>query len=142
MATITYKNVMVAYVMFMDDFSKPKIMYSEIVQSPQFYLDKNGEFYPEATCFLLTGKDLEYLYRVVHSQIVTFVFKAFYAGGGLGDHGYRYKKAFFEKLPIPIWIGNNVQKEIMRTSIQTDIDSLIMQLYGLSIDEFHFIESQ
>jgi hypothetical protein len=38
----------------MDDFSKPKIVYSEIVKQPQFYLDKKGEFFVEATSFLMT----------------------------------------------------------------------------------------
>jgi hypothetical protein len=30
---------------YWDDFSKQKIMYSEIVQEPQFYLDKSGIFF-------------------------------------------------------------------------------------------------
>ena len=40
---------------YMDDFSKQKIMYSEIVREPQFYLDSDGEFFPEATTFIMTG---------------------------------------------------------------------------------------
>ena len=110
-------------------------MYSEIVREPQFYLDRDGEFFPEATVFIMTGKGIESLYHAFHTNIVTYIFKRFYAGGGLGEDGYRYKKAFFEKLTIP--------QKIIGSSIneQTANQSLI-QLYGLDKEEIDFIESQ
>lgn len=88
-----------------EEFEKEKIVYGEIVQEPRFYLD-NGEcelgvFYAEATSFILTGEHLRYLLGMLHSKLITFAFKTFYAGGGLGESGYRYKKAFIERLPIP-----------------------------------------
>ncbi|WP_425251174.1 DUF7149 domain-containing protein [Helicobacter pylori] len=90
---------------YLEDFEKEKIVYGEIVQEPRFYLD-NGEcglgyFYAEATNFILTGEHLHYLLGMLHSKLITFAFKTFYAGGGLGESGYRYKKAFIERLPIP-----------------------------------------
>ncbi|WP_162288011.1 class I SAM-dependent DNA methyltransferase, partial [Helicobacter pylori] len=83
---------------YLEDFEKEKIVYGEIVQEPRFYLD-NGEcelggFYAEATSFILTGEHLRYLLGMLHSKLITFAFKTFYAGGGLGESGYRYKKAF------------------------------------------------
>ena len=30
-----------------------------------------------------------------------YIFKNYYAGGGLGEKGIRYKKAFLNNLPIP-----------------------------------------
>src|SRR5690606_24359584 len=74
---------------YMEDFSKQKIMYSEIVREPQFYLDEKGEFYPEATTFIMSGKNLDYLYNVLHTNVVTCFGKTFYAGGGLGNEGFR-----------------------------------------------------
>ncbi|GAA7628330.1 class I SAM-dependent DNA methyltransferase [Helicobacter pylori] len=90
---------------YLEDFEKEKIVYGEIVQEPRFYLD-NGEcelgyFYVEATSFILTGEHLRYLLGMLHSKLITFAFKTFYAGGGLGESGYRYQKAFIERLPIP-----------------------------------------
>ncbi len=90
---------------YYQEFEKEKIVYGEIVQEPRFYLD-NGEcglgyFYAEATSFILTGEYLRYLLGMLHSKLITFAFKTFYAGGGLGESGYRYKKAFIERLPIP-----------------------------------------
>ncbi len=74
---------------YYQDFEKEKIVYGEIVQEPRFYLD-NGEcelgyFYAEATSFILTGEHLRYLLGMLHSKLITFAFKTFYAGGGLGE---------------------------------------------------------
>jgi len=105
-------------------------MYAEIVNSPRFYLDRNGEFLPEATTFILTGYNLDVLIQFFNSRIVANIFKLFYAGGGLGEHGYRYKKQFFEKLPIPL--------------IEIDVilkDEDISALYGLNKDEYSYLIS-
>ena len=128
---------------YWDDFSKQKIIYSEIVQKPQFYLD-NGEFYVEATSFLLTGKNLEYLISCLNSKPVTYFFKTFYAGGGLGEKGYRYKKAFLINLPIPkiknIKYDNTFFKEAISTSKTVILDKIIYEIYGLTSEEIEHIE--
>ncbi len=120
---------------YWEDFSKQKIMYSEIVREPQFYLDNDGKFYPEATTFIMTGEHLGFLCNVLHTKIVTYFFKTFYAGGGLGNDGYRYKKAFLELLPIPKSFDLNCKET-------NDIENEIYKLYGLSEEEIEFIESQ
>ena len=107
-------------------------MYSEIVREPQMYLDQNGEFIPEATTFVITGENLEYLIQMLHSNIVTYFFKTFYAGGGLGESGIRYKKAFLENLPIP-----KLTREINNC---TEVE--IAKLYSLTDEELAFIDSQ
>ena len=117
---------------YLEDFSKPKIVYSEIVREPQFYLDRDGMFYPEATVFIMTGKGIESLYHAFHTDIVTYIFKRFYAGGGLGEEGYRYKKAFFEKLPIP-------QRIIDMNVDETSIEQYLVELYKLTKEEKDYI---
>ena len=120
-------------VSYWEDFSKQKIMYSEIVREPQFYLDNEGEFLAEATTFIMTGNNLEYLYHLLHSKIITYFFKTFYAGGGLGGDGYRYKKAFLEKLPIP--------KNINNMSLnQNNVEDIVNKIYQLSEEEIAFIK--
>ena len=118
---------------YIEDFSKQKIMYSEIVREPQFYLDNKGVFFAEATTFIMTGEHLEYLYHLLHSKIVTFFFKTFYAGGGLGSDGYRYKKIFLEKLPIP--------KGIIDINNGNNIEKVVSQLYKLTEEEINYINS-
>ncbi len=148
---------------YLEDFEKEKIVYGEIVQEPRFYLD-NGEcelgvFYAEATSFILTGEHLRYLLGMLHSKLITFAFKTFYAGGGLGESGYRYKKAFIERLPIPKITPKNQEladkitdcaERILKIKakdpkantqgLEKEIDALVYQLYHLTDEEIKIIE--
>lgn len=149
---------------YLEDFEKEKIVYGEIVQEPRFYLD-NGEcelggFYAEATSFILTGEHLRYLLGMLHSKLITFAFKTFYAGGGLGESGYRYKKAFIERLPIPKITTKNQElarkitdcaERILKSKeedpkantqeLEKEIDALVYQLYNLTDEEIKIIEN-
>ncbi|MFT2614808.1 Eco57I restriction-modification methylase domain-containing protein [Helicobacter pylori] len=148
---------------YLEDFEKEKIVYGEIVQEPRFYLD-NGEcelgyFYAEATSFILTGEHLRYLLGMLHSKLITFAFKTFYAGGGLGESGYRYKKAFIERLPIPkitpqnqkladkitdcteaILEAKEKDPKANTQELEKEIDALVYQLYNLTNEEIKIIE--
>ncbi|UOS15828.1 class I SAM-dependent DNA methyltransferase [Helicobacter pylori] len=150
---------------YLEDFEKEKIVYGEIVQEPRFYLD-NGEcelgyFYAEATSFILTGEHLHYLLGMLHSKLITFAFKTFYAGGGLGESGYRYKKAFIERLPISKITPQNQEladkitdgaKAILEAKekdpkantqrLEKEIDALVYQLYNLTDEEIKIIEER
>ncbi len=148
---------------YLEDFEKEKIVYGEIVQEPRFYLDSGecelGYFYAEATSFILTGEHLCYLLGMLHSKLITFAFKTFYAGGGLGESGYRYKKAFIERLPIPKITPQNQKlahkitdcaKAILEAKekdpkantqeLEKEIDALVYQLYNLTDEEIKIIE--
>ena len=87
----------------------------------------------------MTGEHLKYLCNLFNSKPVALFFKSFYAGGGLGENGYRYKKAFFINLPIPKYTGSTLQQDIENT--ETEIDRKVYELYGLSKDEIDYIES-
>jgi adenine-specific DNA-methyltransferase len=142
------------------ELKKEKLVYSEIVREPQFYYDK-GKFYVEATAFLMTGSHLRYLCGLLNSRPVEFFFKRYYAGGGLGEEGYRYKKAFLEKLPIPPITPKNqslvaqieslvdqilAQKrgnpDADTRDLERAIDELVYRLYDLTPDEIRLIESK
>jgi hypothetical protein len=127
---------------YIEDFYKQKIMYSEIVREPQFYLDNTGEIFPEATTFILTGNHLEYLCNMFNSKTIAYAFKTFYAGGGLGESGYRYKKAFFEKLPIPKFSNTKIQQQIKNAQITDNIECLIYKLLEFNDAEIDFIQTQ
>ncbi len=146
---------------YLQQFEKEKIVYSEIVRKPQFYFDSNN-FYVEATSFLLTGKNIKFLIAILNSKPFTYFFKRFYAGGGLGDEGYRYKKAFLEQVPIPK-ISQSQQKPFInlvnqilkitsqpnydpnnppakQKQLEAEIDRLVYKLYGLSEEEVKVID--
>ena len=147
---------------YWQEFEKEKIVYSEIVRKPQFYFDKN-KFYVEATSFLMTGQNLKFLISILNSKPFTYFFRRFYAGGGLGDESYRYKKAFLERVPIPK-ISLEKQKPFIKLvdqileitsqpdynpnnpsakqkELETEIDQLVYKLYGLTPEEIKIVEN-
>ncbi len=108
---------------YWDDFNKPKIMYGEIVQFPKFYFDESGEFYPEATTFIMSGKDLMYIYCLLNSSVMFYLFSTFYAGGGLGENGIRFKKNFLINLPLPNKYNINYFNQLYNSFITNQISS-------------------
>ncbi|MDM8279895.1 TaqI-like C-terminal specificity domain-containing protein [Ligilactobacillus agilis] len=120
------------FIILWDDFSKPKILYSEIVTRPQFYFDSSGRFMPEATAFLITGSNIGTLIKYLNSKTISWIFKNYYAGGGLGN-GFRYKKAFMEQLCVP--------SEILTEVVDEKIEDEILQIYKFNNDEKRYIKS-
>ncbi len=146
---------------YIEEFEREKIVYSEIVRKPQFYLDTKLNFYAEATSFILTGENLKYLIAFLNNDFVAFIFKTFYAGGNLGENGFRYKKAFLEKLPIPKINSKNEKlanelvslvDEILKAKeqdknantqeLENKINSLVYKLYNLTEEEIKIIENK
>ena len=137
-------------------FEEQKVIYSEIVREPQFYYDNSRAYYIEATGFYLSGDSLKYLTGLLNSKPVTAFFKLWYAGGGLGGSGLRYKKKFMVNLPIPKITTQNqhiaTQIEALvdqvqlseddseRQEISNQIDQLVYQLYDLTSEEIAIIE--
>jgi adenine-specific DNA-methyltransferase len=143
------------------EFEKEKVVYSEIVREPQFYLDKSGDFFAEATTFLMTGENMKFFCGLLNSKPFTYFFKNYYAGGGLGETGYRYKKVFLENVPIPILntpekqqiagqiellveeilaVKNGESKEQKDTAnLESQIDEMVFGLYGLDAREVRVI---
>jgi type II restriction/modification system DNA methylase subunit YeeA len=140
---------------YLDEFEKPKIIFSEIVSEPQFYYDELN-YYPEATVFFISGEKLKYLTALLNSKFVTFLFKNFYMGGDLVGK-IRYKKIFLEEVPIPY--PNNIDEkgvidkvdkilslkkensEADTTVLEQEIDQMVYELYGLTEEEIAIIEN-
>ncbi len=139
---------------YLDEFDKPKIVFSEIVSEPQFHLDIKG-YYPEATIFFISGNHLKYLTALLNSKPVTFLFKTFYMGGELVGK-IRYKKDFLEKVPIPV-PDEKQEKEIVSIvdqilelkkagkdtlTLEDEIDTLVYRLYDLTDEEIAIVEGK
>lgn len=140
------------------EFEKEKVVYSEIVRQPQFYYDTE-KFCVEATSFLMTGEKIKYICGLLNSNPVTYFFKKWYAGGGLGEDGYRYKKTFLEKLIIPpitpsnqsivqqiealvdkILFAKKGNSQTNTSEWEREIDRLVYKLYELTDGEIEVIE--
>jgi type II restriction/modification system DNA methylase subunit YeeA len=140
---------------YLQEFEKPKIIFSEIVSEPQFYFDEKG-FYPEATVFFISGNHLKYLTALLNSKAVTFFFKNFYMGGELVGK-IRYKKAFLENVPIPkpsikeeanietlvdqILTLKKTNPQADTSQLEEEIDELVYQLYELTPEEIAVVKA-
>ena len=62
----------------------------------------------------------------------------FYAGGGLGEAGFWYKKAFFENLPIPRSDKQQIQS-VEKSNNDEEISIQLGKIYGFSPTEIDYI---
>ncbi|WP_285829308.1 TaqI-like C-terminal specificity domain-containing protein, partial [Bacteroides acidifaciens] len=100
---------------YMEDFDKPKIIYPDIMRLPKsiskidtypnIAFDNDG-YVPEATLFMMNGESIENICSYLTSDIGFFIFARFYMGPVFDDTGFRFKKEYLLKLPIPLIIKN------------------------------------
>jgi len=131
---------------YWDDFYKPKIIFQEMVKSPNFYLDINRNFICLDTSRIITGDHLEYLLGLLNSKLFFFAIKYYYGGGGLGKSGVRMKHTFFEKFYayVPTIDEENWFKRINYNQLSNNdmlkIDEFFYNKYNLTRKEILFIE--
>jgi hypothetical protein len=129
---------------YLGEFEKEKIVFAEIVFDSAFYFD-DTKVYPEATAFVLTGDRIKCLTALLNSELLTFVFRAFYAGGDLRGNTFRYKKTFLQNLPVIkpdnitisflenlvgyIQFGKNKKLNLQSAYFEQLIDGLVYELY-------------
>jgi hypothetical protein len=132
---------------YMDDFSKQKIIFQEMVQEPSFIFDEDGKYMCLDTARIITGKDLEVLLSVLNSKLFFYAVKMFYGGGGLGETGIRMKHTFFENHPMPNFSKKEQEKIQKLIHYPTEnnlkiIDEMLFNFYQLDKAEIAFIELQ
>ena len=135
---------------YMDDFSKQKIIWGEISDKPKFAIDTTGQFVPEATTFLMVGSHLKYLLCFLNSSVSEYFFAKYGTTTGMGT--LRWKKYLIELLPIPKVALEQEQQVIElldklliinaeeKQSLIHKIDNVIYNLFNLNSNEIAFIE--
>ncbi|MDE6886008.1 MAG: hypothetical protein K2P17_03085 [Helicobacteraceae bacterium] len=135
-----------------------KIIYPETTQGVNFMLDKMGYFL-DKTAFMIKGENLEYLNAVLASKMSFWYLKQICST--LGADGLSMSKIFVEKLPVVethkidstlLKEIENLASEILESKeadsnssiadLETHLDSLIYQAYGLNENEINLIESE
>jgi len=130
---------------YWEDFSKPKIVWGEISDKTKFAYDGAGDFYAEATTFLLTGKHLGYLVCFLNSKLCEYMFSKIGTTTGVGT--IRWKKFKIEQLFVPRVTTNEIREYeqlLVGTHnndvITSEINNHIYIQCGLSPEEIAFIE--
>jgi hypothetical protein len=139
---------------YLQDFSKEKIVFQEMVQNSSFYYDGKGDYFCLDTGRIITGKSLKFLTAILNSKIFFYSVKKFYGGGGLGETGVRMKHTFFENFPLRdlnkteqkpfVNLVNKIlakkEKNENTSDLEAQIDSLVYDLYELTEAEIKLVE--
>ena len=107
-------------------------------------IDRQGVFFCNDTCRIITGEEIEYLLGILNSKLFFFSIKHFYGGGLLGSKGVRMKHTFFELFPCvhkSVESFVNLIRDNEFSSKEKAIDSAVFKLYGLSEEEIAYIET-
>ncbi len=91
---------------YWDLLSKPKIIWGEISDKTKFCLDKDGQYVPEATTFMLSGEKLLLLLAFMNSIVSEFIFSTIGTTTGVGT--VRWKKFKIEQLFVPKYIPEEI----------------------------------
>jgi hypothetical protein len=154
---------------YYSEFAKPKIIYPEICQKPEFTLDESG-FYANNKCFIIPKAD-KFLLGILNSKLTFFLFETNLPKlqAGFFMPAYVVLKKFpiytpdFDKpddkarhdrmvalvnemLELHKHLSNaktDQEKRIITQEIEStdrQIDSLVYGLYGLTADEIAIVE--
>jgi len=109
---------------YLEDFSKPKIIYPNMTKWLPFYFDKTDHFFVNDKAFILSGDEsvLPYLISVFNSSLYRCCFKDNFPD--LLGNTYELRKIFFDKIPI---------------KKPTDSEA---QLFDILVDYVQFVKSE
>lgn len=126
---------------YLEDFSKPKIIYPNMTKYMPFVYDE-ANFLTNQKCFIITGQNMAYLNAFLNSSLFKYCFRNSFPElqGGTRE----LSKIFFDKIPVKL--VSLEQNEIFRkivNSVQSDytieqtkyIDTLLFDLYNLATEE-------
>ena len=129
---------------YWDEFSKTKIVWIELSDESKFAIC--DDLVPLNTVFFLTGEHLHHILGMLNSKLIHWYFTTCLGtSSGVGTN--RWLKYTIEQLPLVPYLDDTLsQLVIERLSPETEIDkceeridSLICEMYGLSLDEMSFI---
>jgi hypothetical protein len=138
---------------YWDDFSKQKIVWGELSDTPKFVFEKNGEYVSEASTFLMTGESLIFLVGYLNSKLSKYCFSKIGTTTGVGT--IQWKKFTILQLPVPKFSPIRKyeyeklveQALIMKndkggvTSISNKLDNMLYEDFEFSQEEVAFIET-
>ncbi|MCB4234878.1 hypothetical protein LDL59_06565 [Kaistella anthropi] len=138
---------------YWDDFSRPKVIWIELVDKGRFAIDFSDNYLTLNGTFIMIGNDLEYITAVLNNPVTSWHFNTFCISSGAGTNQWR--ELYVKTLFIPNIntenqnIINNLVREISvnhnnvnRNKINKQINQIIYKIINLNEEEIEFIESQ
>ncbi len=90
------------------------------------------------SAYLMTGDNLEYLIRLLNSRIIEGIYKLYYATT-LGTSGVRWLAQNIINLPIPQFVDDEIQHQIVQQENDDAVESLVSSIYKLDKDEISYL---
>ncbi len=115
---------------YLDDFSKPKIVYPETTQGSYFAIDMDGLMI-DKTCFMMICNYPMFLQSILSSRLYEFAYKRIFSSIELGENAYQYNKHALVKLPV-----------IIPSKDKKLDEAEVYAIYDIGEDEIRAIESQ
>ena len=137
---------------YMEDFSKPKIVWKIIGNQMAFAYDTNNYVMNNA-CYIMTGNHLDYLLAVLNSQAITwYSYVTNMNKTGVGD--VQVGGQNIATFPMPPYDANKIElvelaelansitnKNINLPFIDSKIEGLVSMIYGFTSEETNFLHS-
>ena len=135
---------------YWNDFSKPKIVWIELVDRPNFALDEAGIMIKN-TAFFIIGEHIHFLIAYLNSTLCDWQFGKICATSGAGTR--RWIKQYIEQIciPFPSDKQNDEMKFLVekiersgpntKAKIISKIDEKIFELSNLNNDERNFVSN-
>ena len=139
---------------YLDDFYKPKIIYPNMTKFLPFSVDLEGKYYHNDKSFHIVTERIYWLGAFLNSKLFDYCFRDNFPEllGGTRE----LRKVFFDKIPVK-QISEKEEfpfKEVvcqildLKTQntfadihhLENQIDQLVYQLYGLTVEEIEIIE--
>ena len=139
---------------YWEDFYKQKIVWKIIGDQMAFSIDSDN-FIVNNACYILTGKDLEYLVAILNSKIIKwYSYLTNMNKTGVGDMQVGAQNVVL--FPVPILSEyekkpfNTIVDEILKNkksgknmeNLEHEVNKLVYNLYGITKEEVGFIEFQ
>ena len=126
---------------YMDDFSKPKIVWGNLNLTASYALVENNSFINAPSPMIVPAS--KYLLAILNSRLADYYVRQL---GVTRNGGYfEYKPMFIEKLPVPKF--NSDDKKLVQIETLVDcadyaaIDPIIYDIYRLTNEEINYINS-
>ena len=142
---------------FFDDFKEQKIIWIELADKGRFALCEDEIYLLNSAYFLIAPRqiDIKYLLGILNSRLIYFYIGLFAETSGMGVN--RWINNYVKEFPIiqaNISIQNSIIKRVTNIlmlksadpqadtfMLETEIDKLVYQLYGLTDEEIQIVEA-
>ena len=124
---------------YLDDFSKPKIVWGNLNLKASFALVEDNSFINAPSPMIVPASN--YLLGIFNSKLADYYIRRL---GVTRNGGYfEYKPMFIEQLPVPVDCKfKTIIEEAVGRRDERQIDKNVYAMYGLSSEEIHYIESR